>query len=155
MTTLSIGTNLGTVTPAPKTVVRRGPDSKGFYWGTGRRKTSNARVRVKAGAGEFLVNETPMAEFFVEDRDQKALMGVLEKCNLKGKIEVRATVRGGGFMGQAGAVLMGLARGLMAYDANLEPILRSNDFLTRDARKVERKKYGQAGARRRFQFSKR
>jgi small subunit ribosomal protein S9 len=96
-----------------------------------------------------------MPEFFVEDRDQKALAMVLDKCSLKGKVDIRASVLGGGFTGQAGAVLMGLARSLLSFDANLESTLRTNGFLTRDARKVERKKYGQAGARRRFQFSKR
>ncbi len=148
---MSIGTTVGTT----KASLQRGADSKGWYWGTGRRKTAAARVRVRPGQGEFQINETDMPEFLVEDRDQKSLTGLLDKCSLKGKIDVRASVRGGGFTGQAGAVLMGLARSLLCYDANLEPILRTNGYLTRDARKVERKKYGQAGARRRFQFSKR
>ncbi len=150
--TPNIGANaMGTTKASLKTIA----DPKGWYWGTGRRKTATARVRVKPGAGEFLINETPLEEFFVEDRDRKVLLGVMDKCSLKGKIDVRATVAGGGFTGQAGAVLMGLARSLFAYDANLEPVLRSNSFLTRDSRKVERKKYGQSGARRRFQFTKR
>lgn len=142
---------IGTTKASLKTIA----DSKGWYWGTGRRKTATARVRIKPGSGDFLVNETPLEEFFVEDRDRKILMGVMEKCSLRGKIDVRVTVAGGGFTGQAGAVVMGLARCLFAYDANLEPILRANSLLTRDSRKVERKKYGQSGARRRFQFSKR
>ncbi|MSR29010.1 MAG: 30S ribosomal protein S9 [Phycisphaerales bacterium] len=150
MTTPST-TTIGTT----KVSLSRGADPKGWHWGTGRRKTATARVRVRPGSGEFVINETAMPEFFVEDRDQKILGGLLEKCNLKSKIDVRASVKGGGFTGQTGAVLMGLARGLLSYDANLEPILRSNGVLTRDARKVERKKYGQSGARRRFQFSKR
>ena len=163
MTTLNIGSvkvaiketvgvhAIGTTKSSLKTIA----DKKGWYWGTGRRKTATARVRVKPGSGEFLINETPLVEFFVEDRDQKSLLGVMDKCSLKGKMDVRVTVAGGGFTGQAGAVLMGLARSLFAYDSNLEPVLRSNSFLTRDSRKVERKKYGQSGARRRVQFSKR
>ncbi|MGA1393267.1 MAG: 30S ribosomal protein S9, partial [Phycisphaerales bacterium] len=79
----------------------------------------------------------------------------LEKTGTAGKLDIRASVLGGGFTGQAGAIILGLGRALLNYDAGLEPILRDNGFLTRDSRKVERKKYGQAGARRRFQFSKR
>ncbi|MSQ89898.1 MAG: 30S ribosomal protein S9 [Phycisphaerales bacterium] len=138
-----------------KAALHRIADSKGWYWGTGRRKTATARVRIRPGTGEFLINETPLDEFFVADRDRKSLEGVMEKCSLKGKIDVRVNVLGGGCTGQAGAVLMGLARSLFAYDLNLEPVLRDNGYLTRDSRKVERKKYGQSGARRRFQFSKR
>ncbi len=150
-TPMTTATTLGT----SKAATRRGADTKGWYWGTGRRKTAAARVRVRPGQGDFKINETDMPEFFVEDRDQKSLNGLLEKCSLKGKVDIRVSVRGGGFTGQAGAVLMGLARSLLSYDANLEPTLRTSGSLTRDARKVERKKYGQAGARRRFQFSKR
>ncbi|MSR45119.1 MAG: 30S ribosomal protein S9 [Phycisphaerales bacterium] len=153
------GATAPTASPNPigttKASLHRIADSKGWYWGTGRRKTATARVRVRPGSGEFLVNETPIEEFFVEDRDRKMLFGVMDKCSLKGKIDVRVNVLGGGVTGQAGAVVMGLARSLFAYDANLEPALRDNGFLTRDSRKVERKKYGQSGARRRFQFSKR
>ena len=151
-TDIVVGANaIGTT----KASLHRIADPKGWFWGTGRRKTATARVRVKPGSGEFLVNETPLEEFFVEDRDRKSLLSVMDKCSLKGKMDVRVTVAGGGFTGQSGAVLMGLARSLFAYDANLEPVLRSNSYLTRDSRKVERKKYGQSGARRRFQFSKR
>ncbi len=155
MTTAPLSAPHATTVGTTKAALRRGGDARGWHWGTGRRKTAIARVRVHAGAGEFQVNEKDMTEFFVEGRDQKVLAGVLEKCNIKGKVDVKASVLGGGFTGQAGAVLMGLARSLLSYDANLEPTLRANGFLTRDARKVERKKYGQAGARRRFQFSKR
>jgi len=151
MTTAAPLTSVGTT----KASLRKGADARGWYWGTGRRKTAIARVRVRSGTGEFQVNDRDMPEFFVEDRDQKALAMVLDKCSLKGKVDIRASVLGGGFTGQAGAVLMGLARSLLSFDANLESTLRTNGFLTRDARKVERKKYGQAGARRRFQFSKR
>ena len=132
-----------------------GPDSKGWFWGTGRRKTAIARVRVRPGSGDIKLNEKPLDDYLTEDRDRKAVLAVLEKTSTKGKIDVTAGLVGGGFTGQTGAVVMGLARALLNYDASLEPILREHGFLTRDARKVERKKYGQAGARRRYQFSKR
>jgi small subunit ribosomal protein S9 len=133
----------------------KGHDSKGWFWGTGRRKTAIARVRVRAGNGDIKMNEKPLDDYLTEDRDRKAVLAVLEKTGMKGKVDVTAGLCGGGFTGQAGAMVMGLARALMCYDGGLEPILRENGFLTRDARKVERKKYGQAGARRRYQFSKR
>ncbi|MGA0173762.1 MAG: 30S ribosomal protein S9 [Phycisphaerales bacterium] len=133
----------------------RGPDAAGWFWGTGRRKTAIARVRVKPGKGEFKVKSKDLEVFFAEERDRKNIMTVLEKTGTAGKLDIRASVLGGGFTGQAGAIILGLGRALLNYDAGLEPILRDNGFLTRDSRKVERKKYGQAGARRRFQFSKR
>jgi small subunit ribosomal protein S9 len=133
----------------------KGPDSKGWFWGTGRRKTAIARVRVRAGNGDIKMNEKPLDDYLTEDKDRKSVLAVLEKTGIKGKVDVTAGLVGGGFTGQAGAMVMGLARAVMAYDSTLEPILRENGFLTRDARKVERKKYGQAGARRRYQFSKR
>jgi len=133
----------------------RGPDAAGWFWGTGRRKTAIARVRVKPGKGEFKVKSKDLDVFFAEERDRKNIMAVLEKTGTAGKLDIRASVLGGGFTGQAGAISLGLGRALLNYDAGLEPILRDNGFLTRDSRKVERKKYGQAGARRRFQFSKR
>ena len=126
-----------------------------YTWAVGRRKTAIARVRVRPGNGDIKMNEKPLDDYLTEDRDRKAVNEVLEKTGVKGKVDVTAGLVGGGFTGQTGAVVMGLARALMAYDATLEPILRENGFLTRDARKVERKKYGQAGARRRYQFSKR
>ena len=133
----------------------KGPDSKGWFWGTGRRKTAIARVRVRAGNGDIKLNEKPLDDYLTEDRDRKYVLSVLEKTGIKGKVDVNAGLVGGGFTGQTGAMVMGLARAVMAYDPTLEPVLRENGFLTRDARKVERKKYGQAGARRRYQFSKR
>jgi small subunit ribosomal protein S9 len=145
-------------TAAPTTeprFVSRGPDAHGWYWGTGRRKTAVARVRVKAGNGSFKVNGKDLDVFFTEERDLKNINGILEKTNLKGAVNVEVKANGGGFTGQAGAVILGLGRAVLNYDANLEPILREGGYLTRDDRKVERKKYGQAGARRRFQFSKR
>lgn len=133
----------------------RGPDAQGWYWGTGRRKTACARVRLKAGSGTFTVNEKPLEVFFTEERDLRNILSLLEKTNTKGSLDIRVNTLGGGFTGQAGAIILGLGRALINYDSNFFPILREAGALTRDDRKVERKKYGQAGARRRFQFSKR
>jgi len=146
-------------TPAdPEPVVKavsQGPDMHGWWRGTGRRKTAVARVRIKAGNGSFKVNNKDLDEYFTEERDLKNIRNVLDKTSTSSSLEIHVRTHGGGFMGQAGAVILGLGRALLKYDAALEPILRSNGFLTRDAREVERKKYGQPGARRRFQFSKR
>jgi small subunit ribosomal protein S9 len=131
------------------------PKQGHWWWGTGRRKTAVARVRIKPGDGKFTVNERPFEKFFNEERDRKDIMNVLKVTNTEGRVDIHVNTHGGGFTGQAGAVLLGLARALNKYDQTLEPILRENNFLTRDSREVERKKYGQAGARRRFQFSKR
>ena len=133
----------------------RTPPDGNWWWGTGRRKRAVARVRIRPGTGKFFVNKREMAEFFNEERDRGDLLNVLEKTSTKGAIDVYVNVRGGGFTGQAGAIILGLGRAIRRYDQSLEPILRDNDFLTRDPRKVERKKYGQPGARKRFQFSKR
>jgi small subunit ribosomal protein S9 len=127
----------------------------GWWWGTGRRKTAVARVRVRPGGGKMVVNKRPYDEYFTEERDRKNLLGVLSKTRTAGNVDVHVNVCGGGFTGQAGAIIQGLGRALLRYDPTLEPILRDNDYLTRDPRKVERKKYGQPGARKRFQFSKR
>ncbi|MEY4770150.1 MAG: ribosomal protein [Planctomycetota bacterium] len=148
--------NAPVTAPAARPLRAQQPaDRFGWWWAIGRRKTSTARVRVKPGKGEFLVNERPFEEFFVIERDRKNILAVLEKTGMKGSLDLRVTCAGGGVTGQAGAVQLGIARAVMAFDPNHETVLREQDLLTRDARKVERKKYGQAGARRRFQFSKR
>ena len=139
-------------TPAP---VPTGPDAHGWWRGTGRRKTAVARVRIKSGTGEFKVNNRDLDVYFCEARDLKNIRNVLEKTGTLGSVDIFVNANGGGYMGQAGAIILGLGRALLKYDTSLEPILRDNGFLTRDAREVERKKYGQPGARRRFQFSKR
>jgi small subunit ribosomal protein S9 len=131
------------------------PTAGNWWWGTGRRKTAVARVRIRPGDGKFTVNNRDMEKFFTEERDRNDIYNVLEKTNTKGRVDVVVNAHGGGFTGQAGAIILGLGRALNRYDPNLEPILRDNNFMTRDSRKVERKKYGQAGARKRFQFSKR
>jgi small subunit ribosomal protein S9 len=126
-----------------------------YIWGTGRRKTSVARVRVKAGAGDFHVNGKKFEEFFPTDAMRVLAKGPLKATGATERFDVFANVSGGGPVGQAGAVRLGVARALLKADAALEPALREGGFLTRDARMKERKKYGQRGARRRFQFSKR
>ena len=130
-------------------------DAHGWWRGTGRRKAAVARVRIKPGEGSFIVNQRPMESFFNEERDQKNLMAVLEKTSMVGSVDIHTKVNGGGYTGQAGAIILGLARALRNYDISLESTLRENGFLSRDPRKVERKKPGQPGARKKFQFSKR
>lgn len=135
------------------------PDAGGYFWGTGRRKTAVARVRVKPaaeeGKGAFKINGREVDQFFTEPQHRNACRAPLEATQTQGKLDVRVTIHGGGITGQAEAVLLGVSRALKGYDPTLEPVLRDKGFLTRDPREVERKKYGQRGARRRFQFSKR
>lgn len=136
------------------------PDAQGWWHGTGRRKTSVARVRMRPGDGKFIIRTTlkkqkTIDEYFTEERDRGDAVAALRVTNTFGKMDVIVRVHGGGYMGQAGAILLGVARALKKYDPTLDGVLRDNGFLTRDPREVERKKYGQAGARRRFQFSKR
>jgi small subunit ribosomal protein S9 len=126
-----------------------------FIWGTGRRKTAVARVRIREGAGEFKVNGKGFKEYFETDAMRVLATGPLKATGAAARFDVFANVRGGGPVGQAGAVSLGVARALMRADATTETALRDGGFLTRDARMKERKKYGQRGARRRFQFSKR
>jgi small subunit ribosomal protein S9 len=133
----------------------RQPREGHWWWGLGRRKAAVARVRLRPGDGKFIVNKRPYDKYLNEERDQNDLMAVLHKTKTAGAVDIYVNVRGGGFTGQAGAIVLGLGRALLKYDESLESILRDNGFLTRDPRKVERKKYGQPGARRRFQFSKR
>ena len=131
------------------------PVAGGWTHGTGRRKTAVARVRVRPGTGKFTINKREVDNFFSEPRDRNDAYAALDVTETKGKVDVAVTVVGGGATGQAGAIRLGLSRALKRYDETLELSLRKVDFLTTDARQVERKKYGQSGARRRFQFSKR
>jgi small subunit ribosomal protein S9 len=133
----------------------RGPDKSGFYWGTGRRKTSVARVRLKPGEGKLLINKRRLEEYFKTDRDRAAVVAPLAAAKGEKPFDVYVNVRGGGTTGQAGATVLGIARALREYDPGLTQMLREGRYLTRDPRMVERKKAGQAGARKRFQFSKR
>ncbi len=127
----------------------------GYFWGPGRRKTSTARVRIREGNGTFLVNGREVPDYFPDLRWQLQCYQPLRVTELEGKVDVFVNVSGGGLTGQAGAVLMGLARAIRNMRPELEPILREHGFLTRDPRMVERKKYGRRKARRSFQFSKR
>ena len=127
----------------------------GFWWGTGRRKSAVARVRIKPGDGQYKIDNRSIEEYFTEVQDRENLTAPLRATKTLGSIDVFVNVNGGGHTGQAGAILLGLARALKEYDPALEPTLRKENFLSVDARRVERKKYGQRGARRRFQFSKR
>ena len=127
----------------------------GYFWGTGRRKCATASVRLRPGSGHIVVNEKPIEEFFREEGQRSAVTSALRFTKLATAFDVFAKVAGGGTTGQAEAIRMGVARALLLYDRNLEKALRGEGFLTRDSRMVERKKYGQAGARRRFQYSKR
>jgi small subunit ribosomal protein S9 len=126
-----------------------------YTWGVGRRKTSVARVRIAPGTGKILINERELNDYFTGERDRKAIFGPLEVTSTGGKMDVLVNASGGGQTGQAGAIVMGLGRALAKYDESFETALRNGGFLTRDSRMKERKKYGQRGARRRFQFSKR
>ena len=123
--------------------------------GTGRRKSSVARVRVRDGQGKITINRRPIEEYFVNDQDRTAVTQTLEAVELGGKLDVVVRVTGGGLTGQSGAVRMGLARALVSYDEALHDALRDGGFLTRDSRMKERKKPGLRGARRGVQFSKR
>lgn len=136
------------------------PDAHGWWWGTGRRKAAVSRVRIKPGDGEIKIQVSrkkfkAVDEYFTEDRDQNDVFAPLKVTNTLGKLDCVARLDGGGYMGQAQALRLAIARALKKYDPSFEGVLREHGFLTRDAREVERKKYGQAGARRRFQFSKR
>lgn len=134
---------------------KKGPDKGGFFWGTGRRKTSVARVRIKPGDGKLIINDKPLNEYFVRESDRGAVVSPLKAINGEKSFDVYVNVRGGGTTGQAGAALLGIARALKGYDPNCMQALRDGGYLTRDSRMVERKKPGQSGARKRYQFSKR
>lgn len=121
----------------------------------GRRKRASARVRIKPGTGKFIVNGKDVKEYLERDVLVFLAMQPFEATGTTGTFDVRAICDGGGISGQAGALRLGVARALLQNDANVHSTLRSAGLLTRDAREVERKKYGQPGARKRFQFSKR
>jgi small subunit ribosomal protein S9 len=125
------------------------------FYATGRRKEASARVWVKPGSGAITINGKGIEQYFKREVLRMLLAQPFEATELQGKFDVQATVRGGGLSGQAGAVRHGLARALCLADASLRPALKKAGLLTRDARAVERKKYGRPGARKRFQFSKR
>lgn len=122
---------------------------------TGRRKTSVARVRLAPGAGKVTINGRALENYFGLDELRSQVVQPLQRTETASKFDVRINVKGGGPTGQAGAIRHGVARALLEADINFRPVLKAEGFLTRDPRMKERKKYGQPGARRRFQFSKR
>lgn len=126
-----------------------------YTWGTGRRKTSTARVRIKAGTGKFLVNGKELDQFFTTDDTRNRAQQALLVTETRNTYDVFCNVDGGGVTGQSGAVSLGIARALRNENENFERTLREHGLLTRDSREVERKKYGRHGARRSTQFSKR
>ena len=123
--------------------------------GTGRRKTSVARVRIRPGSGKLAVNERDLEHYFTIPQDRNAVLAPLKHCGVQDSVDIIIRVQGGGSTGQAGACMQGIARALMRYDSDLSDKLRAEHFLTRDARMKERKKPGLRGARRGTQFSKR
>jgi small subunit ribosomal protein S9 len=125
------------------------------FLGTGRRKTSIARVRLASGSGKITVNGRALENYFPVETQRETAISPLHRTDSASKFDARINVTGGGPSGQAGAVRHGIARALLQADANLRPTLKAEGFLTRDPRMKERKKYGQPGARKRFQFSKR
>jgi small subunit ribosomal protein S9 len=126
-----------------------------LVYATGRRKESIARVRMKPGSGEFTVNARTLDEYFGRETSKMVLKQPLEVVEQLGKVDIFVNVCGGGLSGQAGAIRHGISRALIKLNGDFRPPLKKAGFLTRDARTVERKKYGRPGARKRFQFSKR
>jgi small subunit ribosomal protein S9 len=126
-----------------------------YFWGTGRRKNALARVRIRPGDGTIKINEREVDEYFPRLVWQTQVLASLKIVNLEGKVDVFARATGGGLTGQAGAVKLGIARALLKLNPELRPILKKEGLLTRDPRMVERKKFGQKGARGMRQYSKR
>ena len=125
------------------------------YYGTGRRKSSTARVFLTKGTGEIKINDRPIDEFFGRETARMIVRQPLEKLELTDNFDIKATVSGGGISGQAGAIRLGLTRALMEYDEEFRKPLRAAGYVTRDAREVERKKVGLHKARKATQYSKR
>ena len=123
--------------------------------GTGRRKSSVARVRVRAGQGRILINKRTLEDYFPREQQQQAVLAPLDQTGRRREVDVIIRVHGGGYTGQADACKLGIARALKSFDGQLEEVLRDSGLLTRDSRMKERKKYGLRGARRGTQFSKR
>lgn len=159
MTSMSETATPSVETPTPETQPERpaapAPRSDGVIWGTGRRKSSVARVRLKPGTGRILVKGRDFTDYFPSLQWQVMVTAPLRATGSEGRFDVIATCHGGGLTGQAGAMTLGIARALKIADPSLEPALREHHLLTRDARMKERKKYGLHGARRGVQFSKR
>ena len=125
------------------------------FYGTGRRKASTARVFLKPGSGEIVIRGSSLEKRFPSEAIRTRIMTPLQLAEATDKVDILATAKGGGITGQADALRLGIARALVQFDEQLRPVLKKAGMLTRDARIKERKKYGLAGARKRFQFSKR
>lgn len=125
------------------------------YYGTGRRKSSSARVYLRPGKGEIQINSRTIDQYFGRETSRRIIRQPLEAAELNEKFDLNIKVKGGGMNGQAGAIQLGIARALLEYDQELRALLRQGGFLTRDAREVERKKVGLRKARKKEQFSKR
>jgi small subunit ribosomal protein S9 len=147
--------NVMEVSQEPVVKIEAPKPKNGFFWGTGRRKSSVGRIRIRSGSGQITINGRTLESFFHQDRDRSVIMSVLTSTGHQNDVDVFADCSGGGFTGQAGAMVLGLSRALLKLDPQCYETLKDNSFLTRDARMKERKKYGQRGARRSFQFSKR
>jgi len=131
------------------------PEGVHYIWGTGRRKTAVARVRIRPGTGNVEINKRPLEQYFSEEKDRRSALAPLKAVNMLKSWDVWVNVRGGGFTGQADAVKLGLARALAKASPQLHPKLKDQGLLTRDSRVSERKKYGKKGARKSFQWTKR
>lgn len=143
-----------TAAPAVKTK-KQTPDKGGFIWGVGRRKSSVARARIKPGTGVLMINSKKIEDYFSLSQDRDAVSAPLKLCEVEKNFDIYLNITGGGTTGQAGAALLAISRALANYDEAFLKPLRENNLLTRDGRMKERKKPGQRGARRKFQFSKR
>ena len=148
---LGAATGVAEPAPLPEKVV----DEQGRAYATGKRKNAVARVWIKPGSGRITVNGRDVAVYFARPTQQMVINQPFQVANRADQYDVICTVKGGGLSGQAGAVRHGISRALTNFEPELRPALKSGGFLTRDARMVERKKYGRAKARRSFQFSKR
>ena len=126
-----------------------------LFYATGKRKTAVARVWMKSGSGPITINKRPMERYLVRESDRRLMIEPLKLTDAAEKFDVNVNVRGGGISGQTGAIRHGISRALVLSDQNLRDPLKKEGFLTRDSRMKERKKYGQPGARKRFQYSKR
>ena len=126
-----------------------------YYYGTGRRKSSTARVFLSRGNGDIVINRRPLDQYFGRETARMVIRQPLEVADMLGKVDIKVNVSGGGNTGQAGAIRHGITRALLQYDEMLRPVLRKAGFVTRDSRKVERKKVGLHKARKRPQYSKR
>jgi small subunit ribosomal protein S9 len=154
---ITVHSTVGTAAnePRPKQTAQKNTEKGGYCWGTGRRKRAVARVRIRPGGGKLLINKRDLQDYFPREQDRKAVVAPLGAVQAEKSFDVLVNVKGGGTSGQSGAVSLGIARALKNYDESYVQTLRDGGHLTRDSRMVERKKPGQSGARKRFQFSKR